>query len=191
MSFGFSIGDFLAVIQLTNKIRKEFVGAPDQFKAICDAVRNLSFVVQDVEIEVSNKDLDQKQQAELEDIAKSCRNALRELESMIDKYGDLGPTRDTRGSIVRRTWKRLKWEPSEIHELRQRIISNIALLDAFNGRITRSSIRNLVQHQDDQKRQEILNWLFPLDYSAQQSDNIARRQPGTGEWLLDSPEFKS
>lgn len=90
-----------------------------------------------------------------------------------------------------RTWKRLKWEPSKIHELRQRIISNIALLDAFNGRITRSSIRNLVQHQDDQKRQEILNWLSPLDYSAQQSDNIARRQPGTGEWLLDSPEFKS
>lgn len=49
-------------------------------------VRNLSFVVQDVEIEVSNKDLDQKQQAELEEIAKSCRNVLRELESMIDKY---------------------------------------------------------------------------------------------------------
>lgn len=36
MGFGFSIGELLAVIQLTNKIRKEFVGAPDQFKTICD-----------------------------------------------------------------------------------------------------------------------------------------------------------
>lgn len=36
MSFGFSIGDFLAVIQLANKIRKDFVGAPSQLKNISD-----------------------------------------------------------------------------------------------------------------------------------------------------------
>jgi hypothetical protein len=36
MSFGFSVGDLLAVIELTNKIRKEFIGAPSQFKNISD-----------------------------------------------------------------------------------------------------------------------------------------------------------
>lgn len=36
MSFGFSIGDFIAVGELANKIRKEFVDAPSQFKAISD-----------------------------------------------------------------------------------------------------------------------------------------------------------
>jgi hypothetical protein len=36
MSFGFSVGDFLAVIELANKIRKEFVDAPSQFKDISD-----------------------------------------------------------------------------------------------------------------------------------------------------------
>ncbi len=36
MSFGFSIGDFIAVIELANKIRKDFVDAPSQFKAISD-----------------------------------------------------------------------------------------------------------------------------------------------------------
>jgi hypothetical protein len=34
MSFGFSVGDFLAAIQLANKIRKEFADAPSQFEAI-------------------------------------------------------------------------------------------------------------------------------------------------------------
>jgi hypothetical protein len=34
MSFGFSIGDFVAVLELAKKIRKEFVGAPSQFKSI-------------------------------------------------------------------------------------------------------------------------------------------------------------
>lgn len=36
MSFGFSIGDFLAAIELANRIRARFVDVPDQFKAISD-----------------------------------------------------------------------------------------------------------------------------------------------------------
>lgn len=36
MSFGFSISDFITVIETANKIRKEFVEAPAQFKAISE-----------------------------------------------------------------------------------------------------------------------------------------------------------
>lgn len=36
MSFGFGIGDFIAVIQLANQLRKCFVDAPSEFKAISD-----------------------------------------------------------------------------------------------------------------------------------------------------------
>ncbi len=36
MSFGFGVGDFIAVIELSNKIRKGFVSAPAQFKDISD-----------------------------------------------------------------------------------------------------------------------------------------------------------
>jgi hypothetical protein len=36
MSFGFSIGDFIAVYELASKIRKEFVDALRQFKDISD-----------------------------------------------------------------------------------------------------------------------------------------------------------
>jgi hypothetical protein len=36
MSFGFSISDFIATIELATKIRKEFVGAPKRFKDISD-----------------------------------------------------------------------------------------------------------------------------------------------------------
>jgi hypothetical protein len=34
MSFGFSSSDFIAILELAKKIRKEFVDAPDQFKAL-------------------------------------------------------------------------------------------------------------------------------------------------------------
>jgi Cdc6-like AAA superfamily ATPase len=38
---------------------------------------------------------------------------------------------------------------------------------------------------------KILNWLTPVDYGPQQTDNIRRRQPGTGQWLLDSAEYQA
>jgi len=36
MSFGFSVGDFVAVLQLANDVRKQFVDAPSQFRAISE-----------------------------------------------------------------------------------------------------------------------------------------------------------
>ncbi|KAJ6260675.1 hypothetical protein Dda_4902 [Drechslerella dactyloides] len=37
----------------------------------------------------------------------------------------------------------------------------------------------------------ISNWLSPIDYSSDLSDNARLRTPGTGQWLLDSVEFKT
>lgn len=34
MSFGFSIGDFITIVELATKVRKGFVGAPSQFKDV-------------------------------------------------------------------------------------------------------------------------------------------------------------
>ena len=34
MSFGFGVGDFLAVLKLANSVRERFDDAPEQFKAI-------------------------------------------------------------------------------------------------------------------------------------------------------------
>lgn len=34
MSFGFGVGDIIAVANLANKIRQRFVDSPEQFKAI-------------------------------------------------------------------------------------------------------------------------------------------------------------
>ena len=45
------------------------------------------------------------------------------------------------------------------------------------------------QHRDE--RQSILTWLTPTDYTTQQHDFVSRRQAGTGQWLLDSTEFRA
>jgi Cdc6-like AAA superfamily ATPase len=40
------------------------------------------------------------------------------------------------------------------------------------------------------KHQTILDWLTPVDYATQQSDLIGTRQEGTGQWLLNSDQFR-
>ncbi|KAL6692003.1 hypothetical protein J3F84DRAFT_403077 [Trichoderma pleuroticola] len=44
---------------------------------------------------------------------------------------------------------------------------------------------------DRKEDADILNWLTNIDYGPQQSDNLQRRQPGTGQWLLDSTEYST
>jgi hypothetical protein len=41
MSFGFSVGDFVTVFQIVQKILEQVVGAPEQYKAISDEYATL------------------------------------------------------------------------------------------------------------------------------------------------------
>jgi hypothetical protein len=61
---------------------------------------------------------------------------------------------------------------------------------AIRGGVDESNWRQENQEQQHE-RQTILQWLTPVDYAAQQSDFIGRRQEGTGQWLLDSAQFKA
>jgi hypothetical protein len=157
MSFGFSVGDIIAVAILANKIRQRFVDAPEQFKAISEEwvtsvvslhilmsrfnrVRNLSIVLQDVEIVLPERELTSQQKIELGRITGGCRNILKELEETLEKHQDLdsGGAKSLAGK-PRRVWKKLKWNQTDIEEFRSRITLNIMLLNTLVGRITRYS----------------------------------------------------
>ncbi|OAL04266.1 hypothetical protein IQ06DRAFT_96048 [Phaeosphaeriaceae sp. SRC1lsM3a] len=191
MSFGFSVGDFLAVIQLANKIRKDFLGAPSQFSDITDVLRSLSIVLTDAEVTISEQDLSLQDKANHQDVLDSCQRALRKLEHTIDKYSELGSQQTSIGSKLKRAWKRLSIEPEDIRELRSNINVNITLLTAFTGRLTRDNTVRLVRYQEDKEQRAVLEWLTPTDYAPQQNDFLKQRQAGSGKWLLDSAEFKT
>ena len=154
-----------------------------------DRVRSLSIVLQDVDVVLSQLEPDSKEKENLVDITASCRNVLEDLEKTLDEYCKLESKQKSAGKTVRRAWKRLKWEPEDIRELRSRISSNVTLLNTFNGRFARDHTVKLVQHQDEQKNRTMLDWLTSVDFAAQQSDVIRRRQEGTGIWFADSPKF--
>lgn len=51
-------------------------------------------------------------------------------------------------------------------------------------------IVNLKLRADKSQDQEMLDWLTKHDYGFQYSDFLKRRQPGTGQWLLDSTPYQ-
>jgi hypothetical protein len=61
---------------------------------------------------------------------------LTALDRVLDEYYGLDTKPKSFGDKSRRGWKRLKFEPDDIRDLRSRISSNIELLNAFNTNLT-------------------------------------------------------
>jgi hypothetical protein len=98
-------------------------------------LRSLHIVLEDIEVVLPGRELTDPQKAELREIADGCRNVIKELEETLVKYEQVGEASDRISKRAKRVWKRLKWEPEDIRELRSRIIANIALLSAFQERL--------------------------------------------------------
>ncbi|KAK8851947.1 ankyrin repeat protein [Apiospora arundinis] len=197
MSFGFSVGDFLAVIELANRIRKDFVSAPKQFQDISTELRNLEYAVRDIDVFIVGNDITDTQKKDLCGIRDSCQDVLKDCQHLLSNYSALeSPAKSLKGRTTR-AWQRLTSEPHDVRDLRDRITSNVTQLNRFNEGFTRDNVVRIAKVQDEfvkrqgqHDHQEILDWLTPIDFAAQQSDFIRRRQSGTGQWLLDSPEYR-
>ena len=81
--------------------------------------------------------LTQEQQPDLTDISKECQGVLSNIEKLIERHQILTSKSDSLRAKSGRVWTRLKWDPAELSGLRDRIVSNVALLYAFHGRRNR------------------------------------------------------
>lgn len=186
MSFGFSVGDFLAVLTLAGKIRKDFKGAPSQFKSISDDVRSLSIVIQDAHVNIDQ--MSDSQAANFAQILSSCKDLLTEVETLMDKWSVI--SKPQKGKAVQRLWKRLKWEPQEIMDLRARITSNVVLLNAYNDQATSQNVAKLVRQNDGDQKQSMLEWISAIDYIPHHNHLISRLQANSRRWLFNMTDYQ-
>ncbi|KAF4775025.1 ankyrin repeat protein [Colletotrichum scovillei] len=68
---------------------------------------------------------------------------------------------------------------------------DITTLAAKTNLEVRSLRKNLAERHLDESRRRVLDQITSIDFTAQQIDNLDRRQEGTGKWLLESPEFEA
>lgn len=154
-------------------------------------VRSLSIVLEDTEKAISKRDFSSEESARLVSILDGCKNTLTELQVTLDKYKELESKQKKTLSKTKRTWKRLKFEPEDIRELRDRVSDNISLLNIFATGMIGDDTAELLKHHRNKEEEAFLEWLTPTNSAAQQIDVFSRRTEGTGQWLLDSTQFKS
>ncbi|KAE8139795.1 hypothetical protein BDV38DRAFT_291075 [Aspergillus pseudotamarii] len=67
------------------------------------------------------------------------------------------------------------------------------ILSGVQGTVSQIStdVGEILHDKRDQEHQAILDWITQIDYGPQQSDNLRRRQQGTGQWLLDSTKYQT
>lgn len=146
------------------------------------SVRNFSIILQDLEVNLSSVNLSGEQETRLNDIAKSCRKLLTELEETIRQHGGVIPDSVRKTHKLGSMWKRLKWDPNHVRDLRDRISANVGIVNAMinilnstAGHITRRNVEALLRSKDHEKWEALLEWLCPDTYTAQQYANMHLR----------------
>ena len=130
MSFGISIGDFIAIGQLVFKVYRRAKESSEQYKAASTDLAGMHMVVKDITETVIEKNLSPDKKVQLELLCTSCRDILEDFDAMMTKYESLG-------FKSRRTWDRLRYDQGRVKELRDRMGVSIGLLNSFNLSLSR------------------------------------------------------
>lgn len=195
MSFGFSVGDFLAVIGLVTQLRKDFLDAPSQLRDLSAELKTFSIVLQDTEVDLTANELDSRQLEALESTLNSAREVLKDLQQFIENNKEIPKSTGSRARVnLKRAWKRLNFDQREVSKFRSQITSIISGLQMFTLNEVKHNTRKIARYVDKQEHKDILKWLSDDDFNYHknyQSHLVRNRQPGTRKWLLGSDEWKT
>ncbi|KAJ6011997.1 hypothetical protein N7522_002352 [Penicillium canescens] len=195
MSFGFSVGDFLATLKLADDLKKRFAQAPSEFKAISGEVKSLWAVLHDLN-DIPKEGLSVHQKSEMESIVQKGREVLLEIENKLSKYNVLAFATSNWKNKALRAWSRVNWDPAEVNSLRSRITSCISLFNLVMGKINQdltleigAEVHSMKENCDTQLRNGMLPWICAIDPSERQSKVFNMRREGAGKWFLESEQF--
>ena len=133
MSLGYSIGDFLLCIQLTQRVLKEYQQAPEEFRAASIDVAGLQLVLNDVKDAVKGCEMSQDEQRDLQKLLSGCDKNLKELLEVLERFKSLATSSHPR-------WEKFRWDSDHVERIRLRIVSTVGLLTAFKLGLLRYAI---------------------------------------------------
>ena len=144
MSFGFGVGDFIAVGKLVWDLYSAYTDAPEQFRKFSPEILSLYIVIRKVEDQLGISGSDgtasgsqlpavaswsAKDKNDLMILYDGLQAITKELEDLLKKYKSLGSSRNP--------IDRFKWKQEDLVGLREKIRSNVALLTAFNATLVK------------------------------------------------------
>ena len=135
----------------------------------------------------------QSTQAQSPNLLDQCKSDLQDLLEKVKKKADHGTMRTAISNLA---WPLSESENQKKIDMLHRYQSmfqasvNIDTL-ALVAKTHQTVIGIRDEKEDLKKKQAILEWLSPLSFAEKQRDANSRRHPETGQWLLDSAEFRN
>ncbi|KAL8969386.1 MAG: hypothetical protein Q9183_002019 [Haloplaca sp. 2 TL-2023] len=124
MSFGVSVSDFVTLGQLSWKIYKRCKDSAGVYVELTGEVNSLRSVLQETEELLSAQDLTSRQKKRLLPVRQGCQSVLQDLDRLLANYESLATS-------TRRGYDRMGMALQDVTSIRQRLTSNVVLLDAF------------------------------------------------------------
>ena len=136
MSFGYGVGDIMAISGLAIKVYTAYKDAPDDYRNIADEVKSLHIIINEAARHFESTTLGNQKQQRGKEVLESCQNVLQDLDTLIEKYNALVPA----NANTSRVFRRIKLSTEDITILRARLISNTILLNSFVQRLDLATI---------------------------------------------------
>ncbi|KXX81534.1 Potassium channel AKT1 [Madurella mycetomatis] len=133
MSFGVGVGDLALVPRSAWRLYKACKQSSEDFARLSTELLSLHAVLSEThDFLMENPGLDTSRHHRLSMLCSQCNSILEGLESIVARYESLG-------TQAQRTWDRMRFGLSDLSEIRERLVSSITLLTAFNTAMINAS----------------------------------------------------
>lgn len=102
----------------------------------------LALLLEAVQCAFSANNLPSQQRANVACLVQGCESVFADATKLIDKNAVIvqtndGTIKDGLNAQAKRIWKRAKWTPEDIKDIRSRFQSSLGLLGTFLGQVTK------------------------------------------------------
>ena len=129
MSFGWGVGDIMAISKLAVQVYTAYKDAPGDYKHIAEEVKSLEILINNALNHLESTTLNDNDRQEGQEVLKGCLSVLGGLNSLIEKYNSLTTTGNKSD-----VFKRIQLGTEDIATLRLRLATNSGFLSSFIGR---------------------------------------------------------
>ncbi len=153
MSFGFSIGDFVNLIQIASRVVRDSQKACGAYDELTHEVSSLHIVLQRLKTKIQKPESPLNRsgdlcQNELQSILISCEELLKTLETILTKYNALG--QEERSG--RKLWQRIRFGNGEMQDLtilRAKLVYYTSALSLFLNMVSIGSVGRVERRMEE------------------------------------------
>lgn len=158
-------------------------------------------MVEEIDDVLPHRQLSTQQEQQLHERRRDCEGVLKDLNDILDRNVSLGDQKTVmKDRKFHVAWKRLRWDQTEVQELRHRLHLSINGLNLFLQNLTSDKVFEMGKqisdlhlreeaHEKELRRKGVLEYFSTFDHASSQQDVFRKRNPQTGEWILKSNEF--